>query len=50
MKRIKNDLPIIVCSSVPLRMSNVLGTVHYSPKEDWESEFAKMITISIGES
>lgn len=35
--------PIIICSTVRFRMPNILGTVHFSENEDWESELRLLI-------
>lgn len=37
------DIPIILCSSVNYRFPGILGSVHYSENEDWESEIVKLI-------
>lgn len=35
--------PVIMCSSVNYRIPNILGTVHYSDKSDWETELQKLL-------
>lgn len=36
-------IPVILCSSADIRMQGILGTVHYSEREDWESELRKLV-------
>lgn len=46
IKKVKDngwDIPIILCSSVMYRYKEILGSVHYSEKEDWENELTEMI-------
>lgn len=35
--------PIIVCSSVKLKISEVLGTICYSKESNWEDELREMV-------
>ena len=37
------DVPIILCSSVNYCYPGILGSIHYSEKEDWETELVKLI-------
>lgn len=41
------DIPIILCSSVCYRTSCILGCVHYSENEDWESEIIRLAKQAI---
>lgn len=41
------DIPIILCSSVRYRTSCILGCVHYSENEDWESEIIRLAKQAI---
>ena len=36
-------IPIILCSSADIRMQGILGTIHYSEREDWESELRRIV-------
>ena len=36
-------IPVILCSSADIRMQGILGTVHYSEREDWESELRRLV-------
>lgn len=37
------DVPIILCTSVNYCYPGILGSIHYSEKEDWETELVKLI-------
>lgn len=37
------DIPIILCSSGNYRIPGILGSVHYSENEDWETELLNLI-------
>ena len=37
------ELPVIVCSSVRYIIPDILGTVYYSPKENWEDELRNLV-------
>ena len=43
IKKMHIDIPIIVCSSVRYRIPDILGTVYYSEKIDWEDELRGLI-------
>ncbi|MDD7641720.1 MAG: response regulator [bacterium] len=43
IKELNIDTPIIVCSSVRYRIPDILGTVYYSEKIDWENELRGLI-------
>lgn len=49
MKEKEIAIPIIVCSSVSYQVSDVLGTVHYSEKIDWEKQLGSLILRCIEE-
>lgn len=36
------NIPVILCSSVRYKTSCILGCVHYSENEDWESEIIRL--------
>lgn len=46
LKEKKIDIPVIVCSSVRLNIPEIVGTVHYSAKTDWEWELLQLIKDS----
>lgn len=37
------NIPVILCSSVSYRFPEILGSVYYSEKEDWENEMVNLI-------
>lgn len=37
------NIPIILCSSLNYHFPEILGSVHYSKKEDWESKIVDLI-------
>ena len=37
------NIPIILCSSVNYRFSDILGSVHYSENEDWENILIQLV-------
>ena len=43
IKEMNINTPIIVCSSVKYRIADILGTVYYSEKENWEDELRELI-------
>lgn len=45
IKEMNIDTPVIVCSSVRYRIPNILGTVYYSEKADWENELRELIKM-----
>lgn len=39
----KWNIPIIVCSSISYSYPEILGYIHYSQNEDWETELVDLI-------
>ena len=39
------DVPVIVCSSLRLVIPEVVGCIHYSPKNDLDADMREMIDI-----
>ena len=39
----KLNIPIILCSSVRYDFPGIVGTVHYGPNGDWESELVRLV-------
>lgn len=37
------QVPVIVCSTIRFRYPELLGAVHYSEKEDWESVLRELL-------
>ena len=37
------SIPVILCSTLSYSYPEILGTVHYSEREDWETELVRLI-------
>ena len=37
------EIPVIVCSSVNYKYPGILGSIHYSENEDWETELVRLL-------
>lgn len=45
MKDMQLMIPMIVCSSVRLKIPDILGTVYYSKNSDWERQLQDLICL-----
>ncbi|MCD8038489.1 MAG: response regulator [Lachnospiraceae bacterium] len=43
VKEMNCAIPIVVCSSVELKIPGILGAVHYSQRTDWENDLRKLV-------